>query len=89
MTLILDYDAGNLGSVKSACTEVGLKAEFSADPAAVAQAERIIFPGVGAAGSAMRSLAERGLDVALKRAIANGTPVLGICLGMQVSLEYS
>jgi glutamine amidotransferase len=89
VTLILDYDAGNLGSVKRACTEVGLKAEFSADPAAVAQAERIIFPGVGAAGSAMRSLAERGLDVALKQAIANGTPVLGICLGMQVSLEYS
>ena len=89
MTLILDYDAGNLGSVKRACTEVGLAAEFSADPAAVAQAERIIFPGVGAAGSAMRSLAERGLDVALKQAIAKGTPVLGICLGMQVSLDYS
>ena len=89
MTLILDYDAGNLGSVKRACAEVGLTAEFSSDPNAIIQAERIIFPGVGAAGSAMRSLRERGLDAALKSAIARGIPVLGICLGMQVSLEYS
>ena len=89
VTLILDYDAGNLGSVKRACTEVGLQAEFSAHPDALAQAERIIFPGVGAAGSAMRSLRERGLDTALKNAIAKGTPLLGICLGMQVSLDYS
>ncbi len=89
MTLILDYDAGNLGSVKRACSEVGLQAEFSAHPDALAQAERIIFPGVGAAGSAMRSLRERGLDTALKNAIAKGTPLLGICLGMQVSLDYS
>ena len=89
MTLILDYDAGNLGSVKRACAEVGLTAEFSSDPNAIIQAERIIFPGVGAAGSAMRSLRERGLDTALKSAIARGIPVLGICLGMQVSLDYS
>ena len=89
MTLILDYDAGNLGSVKRACAEVGLTAEFSSDPTAIIQAERIIFPGVGAAGSAMRSLRERGLDAALKSAIARGIPVLGICLGMQVSLDYS
>ena len=89
VTLILDYDAGNLGSVKRACSEVGLQAEFSAHPDALAQAERIIFPGVGAAGSAMRSLRERGLDTALKNAIAKGTPLLGICLGMQVSLDYS
>ena len=89
VTLILDYDAGNLGSVKRACSEVGLQAEFSAHPDALAQAERIIFPGVGAAGSAMRSLRERGLDTALKNAIAKGTPLLGICLGMQVSPDYS
>jgi glutamine amidotransferase len=89
MTLILDYDAGNLGSVKRACSEVGLQAEFSASLDAVAQAERIIFPGVGAAGPAMQSLQKRGLGDALKTAIAKGTPVLGICLGMQVSLDYS
>ena len=68
---------------------MGLTAEFSCDPNAIAQAERIIFPGVGAAGSAMRSLRERGLDAALKSAINRGIPVLGICLGMQVSLDYS
>jgi len=89
VTLILDYDAGNLGSVKRACAEVGLDAEFSSDPEALQHAERIIFPGVGAAGSAMRSLAARGLGPALRQAIAQGTPVLGICLGMQVSLEHS
>ena len=89
VTLILDYDAGNLGSVKRACSEVGLQAEFAAHPDALEQAERIIFPGVGAAGSAMRSLRERGLDTALKNAIAKGTPLLGICLGMQVSLDHS
>ncbi len=89
MALIIDYDAGNLRSVQRACREVGLAAEITADPDALAHAERIIFPGVGAAGSAMRSITSRGIDEALKAAIASGTPVLGICLGMQISLDYS
>lgn len=89
MALIIDYDAGNLRSVQRACREVGLAAEITADPDALAHAERIIFPGVGAAGSAMRSITSRGIDQALKEAIARGTPVLGICLGMQISLDRS
>ena len=89
MALIIDYDAGNLRSVQRACREVGLTAEITADPEALAHAERIIFPGVGAAGSAMRSITSRGIDEALKEAIARGTPVLGICLGMQISLDHS
>lgn len=89
MTIIVDYDAGNLRSVQRACSEVGLDAHISADPDHLRHATRIIFPGVGAAGSAMRSMQERGLDEALKEAIEGGTPVLGICLGLQISLDYS
>ncbi len=89
MALIIDYDAGNLRSVQRACAEVGLAATISADPTAVARADRIIFPGVGAAGSAMKSLRARGLDVALRSAYAAQTPMLGICLGLQISLRHS
>ncbi len=89
MTLIIDYDAGNLHSVRRALREVGLRAEITADPDALRQSDRVVFPGVGAAGSAMRSLKERGLDEALKEIIASGKPVLGICLGLQISLDRS
>lgn len=89
MTVIVDYDAGNLRSVQRACAEVGVQAEITNDPEGVRAAERIIFPGVGAAGSAMRSLRARDLDAALTEAVAGGTPVLGICLGLQISLERS
>ncbi|MGA1370807.1 MAG: imidazole glycerol phosphate synthase subunit HisH [Pseudomonadales bacterium] len=89
MAIIIDYDAGNLRSVQRACREVGLDATITADPDAVRRADRIIFPGVGAAGPAMRSITARGIDVALREAIARGVPTLGICLGMQISLDYS
>ena len=87
--IIIDYDAGNLRSVQRACAEVGLSAHISADPAEVRDAERIIFPGVGAAGSAMKSLTRAGLDIALKEALVGGRPVLGICLGLQISFDHS
>jgi len=89
MAVIIDYDAGNLRSVQRACAEVGLNARISADAAEVARAERIIFPGVGAAGSAMRSIKAARLDTALLHALAAGTPILGICLGCQISLQHS
>ena len=88
-TVIIDYEAGNLRSVARACAEVGLVAEVSDDPQRVAAASRIIFPGVGAAGSAMRSLKRSGLDEALTEAYRAGVPMLGICLGLQISLEHS
>ncbi len=87
--VIVDYDAGNLRSVQRACAEVGATAIISRDPAQVRAAKRIIFPGVGAAGSAMCSLRENGLDEALRAALAAGTPLLGICLGLQISLDCS
>ncbi len=88
-TVIIDYDAGNLRSVQRACAEVGLPALISSDPATVRRAQRVIFPGVGAAGSAMRSITREGMDVALKDVIGAGTPVLGICLGLQISFDHS
>lgn len=89
MIVIVDYDAGNLMSVKRACAEVGASAEISNDPARIRDAERIIFPGVGAAGSAMRSLSRDGTGEALLDAYRAGTPILGICLGLQISLDCS
>lgn len=87
--VIVDYDAGNLRSVQRACREVGLDAVISADADEVRRAERIIFPGVGAAGSAMRSLRATGIGGALTDAYRAGTPILGICLGLQISLDHS
>ena len=89
MAVIIDYDAGNLRSVQRACHEVGLDARISADPDELSTADRIIFPGVGAAGSAMKSLKARGMGDALQEALGRGTPVLGICLGLQISLGHS
>ena len=87
--VIIDYDAGNLRSVQRACAEVGARAVISNDPAQVKAASRIIFPGVGAAGSAMASLRRNGLAEALRSAVDDGKPVLGICLGLQISLRHS
>ena len=89
MVVIVDYDAGNLMSVRRACLELGVDAEISNDPGRVRRAERIVFPGVGAAGSAMRSLCTTGIGSALVDAFHAGTPILGICLGLQISLEQS
>jgi glutamine amidotransferase len=87
--VIIDYDAGNLRSVQRACHEVGIRAEISSDADRVRAAERVIFPGVGAAGSAMRSLHKNGLDAALREVVGAGKPVLGICLGLQISFDHS
>ena len=89
MITIIDYNAGNIKSVERACAEVGVEAIVTSDPAAVAKAEKIIFPGVGAAPSAMTYLNEIGLDSALKNAFKSGIPILGICLGAQIVLESS
>ena len=89
MLAIVDYDAGNLRSVQRACQRVGLDAEITTDAAVVEAADRIIFPGVGAATSAVDTLRARGLDRALGAAFAKGTPILGICLGAQIILEHT
>jgi glutamine amidotransferase len=89
MITIIDYNAGNIRSVLRACAEVGAKAAITGDPEAVTKAEKIIFPGVGAAPSAMAYLKETGLDKALTQVFKAGTPILGICIGAQIVLDNS
>lgn len=89
MITIIDYNAGNIRSVERACSEVGVQAIVTSDPADIAGAERVIFPGVGAAPSAMDYLEEKGLDTALVNAFNKGVPILGICLGAQIILDSS
>ncbi|HEX2677156.1 MAG TPA: imidazole glycerol phosphate synthase subunit HisH [Polyangiales bacterium] len=86
---IVDYNAGNLRSVKRACDAVGIESQFTQDPDAVAKADKIIFPGVGHARSAMDTLLRTGLADALRTAHARGVPILGICVGAQLVLDSS
>ena len=89
MIAIIDYKAGNLTSVQWALREVGIDAIITSDPDALAKADRVIFPGVGAAGAAMEELQARGLDAAVRGFVASGKPFLGICIGCQVILDSS
>ena len=89
MLAIIDYGAGNIGSVQRACVETGIQSVITPDPADLKKAQRIIFPGVGAAPTAMENLKRTGLGEAIKQAFAAGTPILGICLGAQVVLDRS
>jgi glutamine amidotransferase len=89
MITIVDYNAGNPTSVKRALASVGVESIISPSADVVRDAERIIFPGVGHARATMAVLIERGLDRALKDAFARGTPILGICVGAQLSLGHS
>ena len=89
MIAIVDYKAGNLTSVRLAFKALGVEAEVTSDPEKVKTAERVVFPGVGAAGAAMKNLDALGLADALKEVAAGGTPFLGICLGTQILFERS
>jgi glutamine amidotransferase len=86
---IIDYRAGNLASVKRALNQIGADAEITNNPSIVINAERIIFPGVGASGKAISDLKGLGLDRALVKAFDDGKPILGICLGTQIIMERS
>ncbi len=89
MIAVLDYAAGNLTSVACAVRHLGFEPTITSDPEVVARAERVIFPGVGAAGATMENLDERGLSQALHDAKKAGKPVLGICIGCQVAFSHS
>lgn len=86
---ILDYEAGNLASVRHAVQHLGAQVEITSDPGRIAAARRVIFPGVGAAGTCMANLKARGLDRALRQVVASGTPLLCICVGLQLLFEHS
>jgi glutamine amidotransferase len=89
MIAIIDYEAGNLASVARAVTHLGVANIVTRDIDAIRSADRVIFPGVGAAGSAMTSLKRLGIDIALHEAFSQGKPMLGICLGTQIIMGFS
>ena len=87
-TVIVDYKAGNLTSVRLAFDALGAETLVTSDPKAVRAAACVVFPGVGAAASAMANLRALGLVEAVREA-AVAKPFLGICLGMQILFEHS
>ncbi|MBN1850720.1 MAG: imidazole glycerol phosphate synthase subunit HisH [Deltaproteobacteria bacterium] len=89
MIAIIDYKAGNLTSVQRALWFLGMECVVTHDYSRIMSAERIVFPGVGAAGSAMADLRAMDLDKAIIEAFHVGKPILGICLGTQVIMEAS
>jgi glutamine amidotransferase len=86
---IVDYGMGNRRSVEKALERVGAQPVLTADHDEIARADGVIVPGVGAFPEAMRRLRESGLDQVICDRVAAGTPVLGICLGMQLLFETS
>jgi glutamine amidotransferase len=89
MIAITDYEAGNLTSVARALNKLNVVNKITSDHQEILNAERIIFPGVGAAGAAMANLQKAGLDEVIKTAFRYGKPILGICVGAQIILEFS
>ncbi len=89
MVAVVDYEAGNLRSVETALRHIGVQFVVSQDPDVVVKADRLVFPGVGDAGAAMRVLRRTGLDAAISEFFRSGRPMLGICVGCQVILDGS
>lgn len=87
MIAIVDYGVGNLFSVASSFKKIGEEAEIVSAPLDIQSADRILLPGVGAFGDASRKLRESGLEDAVKEAAADGKPLMGVCLGMQLLFE--
>lgn len=89
MIAILDYKAGNLTSVKRALDHLGFPCRITNSHNEIRKADKVVFPGVGAAGKSMESLAELGLDRLLPELLLAGVPILGICVGLQVLFDAS
>lgn len=87
MITIVDYGSGNLRSVQKSFERLGVAAQITDDPNLVAEAGRLVLPGVGAFGDAMRALESRGLVEPIRRHLAADRPFLGICMGLQLLFE--
>jgi len=87
MIVLIDYGAGNVRSVHKALEAAGAEVTLTQTPGPVAQADKVVLPGVGAFGDCMDSLRGAGLDVAIARAVEQGKPFLGICVGLQVLFD--
>jgi len=89
MIAIIDYKAGNVRSVERALKYLGIACSITNRPRDIRTAERVIFPGVGAAGKAMEAIESSGLGEVIHEVVDRGTPFLGICLGTQIILDKS
>lgn len=88
--VIIDYGMGNLGSIRNMIKKVGGQSTISSDPAVIAGASKLVLPGVGHYDRAMINIEERGLRAVLdKKVLEEKTPILGVCLGMQLMTETS
>ena len=86
---VIDYDAGNIRSVEKALAYLGQEVEVTRDRDRILSADRVILPGVGAFGDAMGKIRSYGLEPVIKEVVRQGTPFLGICLGLQLLFEES
>lgn len=89
MVAVIDYGVGNLFSLKSSFSAIGEEVTVTGDSKEIEKADRIILPGVGAFGDAAKKLKLSGLDGVLKEEAEKGTPIMGICLGMQLLFDKS
>ncbi len=89
MVAIIDYDAGNIRSVEKALLSRGADVVVTSDPKEILEADHVILPGVGSFGSAMEQLKDRGLVEVIREVARKNTPLLGICLGLQLLFEDS
>ena len=89
MIAIIDYDAGNIRSVEKALIALGEQPVVTRDKETILSADKMILPGVGAFGDAMERLRQYGLVEVIREAVKKGTPLLGICLGLQLLFERS
>ncbi len=87
MVAIVDYGVGNLFSLECSLNTIGAQVTVTADPEVLKKADQVLLPGVGAFGDAAEKLRSTGLDKVLKDLAAQGKPLLGICLGMQLLFE--
>ena len=85
--VVIDYESGNLRSVAKALESVGVAPTVTGDPAQLARADAVVFPGVGSGPAAMEALRQRGLVDPLREYVASGRPFLGVCLGLQLLLD--
>lgn len=86
---IIDYGVGNLRSVEKAFAATGCEAIVTADENELRSAQRLVLPGVGAFGACMKALTERGFDRLVREKAREGTPLLGVCVGMQLLFDES
>lgn len=86
---VIDYGIGNLRSAEKALQHLGADATLTADADAIAAADAVVLPGVGAFGACMRALRESGLEPVAKEAATDGRPFLGVCIGMQMLFDGS